>query len=102
MNDYLKSQVSTHQFILLDFHATWCEPCKWVDPILVDVEKHFAGKIVLKKIDIDEHSDTASALHILSVPTIILFKNGIEVWRIRGFDTLPRMISTIERIVLSS
>jgi thioredoxin 1 len=95
MDTYLKDLTSAHPFLLIDFHATWCEPCKWVEPLLYDVENHFEGKVVLHKIDIDEHPDVAHDLHILSVPTIVLFRSGEEVWRIRGFDTLPHMIKAI-------
>jgi thioredoxin 1 len=102
MNAFLNNIVSSHQYILVDFHAMWCEPCKWVEPILVDVEKHFAGKIVLQKIDIDEHPDTARELHVLSVPTLVLFKDGKEVWRIRGFDTLPNMVNALSKFVTSN
>lgn len=99
MTAFLNDIVSSHQFVLIDFHATWCEPCKWVEPILVDVEKHFERKLVIKKIDIDEHPDTASAMHVLSVPTLVLFMDGKEVWRIRGFDTLPHMIAELSKFI---
>lgn len=102
MNAYLDQLVSTHQFVLVDFHATWCEPCKWVEPILTDVEKHFGGKIILKKVDIDEYPEPTSELSILSVPTIVLFKDGAEVWRMRGFDTLAHMIEEIDKFVKRS
>jgi thioredoxin 1 len=97
MDAFLEQAVASNAFTLLDFHATWCEPCKWVDPLLVDIIKHFEGKIVLQKIDIDEHPDLAKQMHVLSVPTIVLYKGNIEAWRIRGFDTLPKMISEIEK-----
>jgi thioredoxin 1 len=95
MNAHLKEIISSGEFVLVDFHAIWCEPCKWVEPILNEVEKHFSGKVLLKKIDIDVYPDIARDLHVLSVPTILLFKNGEEVWRIRGFDTLTHMIEKI-------
>jgi thioredoxin 1 len=99
MNEHLKSVVSVHPAVLLDFHAVWCEPCKWVEPILDQVVNHFGERISLQKIDIDEHPDIARDLHILSVPTIVLFKNGTESWRIRGFDTAPHLIKTIENVL---
>ena len=95
MNAFLDKLVSSHSYTLIDFHATWCEPCKWVEPIVNDIIRHFDGKLTLEKIDIDEHPELARELHVLSVPTIVLYKNKEEVWRIRGFDTLPKMIAQI-------
>ena len=84
-----QSIISSEQPVLVDFYATWCEPCKWVEPVLDEIIKHFSGKIVLHKIDIDLHPEIARQHHILSVPTMVLFRSGEEVWRMRGFDTAP-------------
>ena len=92
----ISSLLNTHPLVLLDFHATWCEPCRWAEPIVEEVLKHFQGKIVLHKIDIDEHPSLAKDHHILSVPTFVLYRNGEEVWRMRGFDTVPKMIRSLE------
>ena len=81
---------------MLDFHATWCEPCKWAEPVIEVVLKHFDEKIFLEKIDIDEHPALAKNFHVLSVPTFVLLKNGEEIWRMRGFDIAPKMIRAIE------
>ena len=62
------------EFVLVDFYAVWCEPCKWVEPVLDEVLKKFSGKIILHKINIDSHPDVAREHHVLSVPTLILFK----------------------------
>jgi thioredoxin 1 len=86
-------------FVLVDFHALWCEPCKWVIPILDDVLIHFEGKISLEKCDIDEHPDVAKDFHVMSVPTLILFHNKKEIWRMRGFDTAQKMIRVLEDFV---
>ena len=79
--------ISSNEFVLVDFYAEWCEPCKWVEPILENVLKNFSGKILLHKIDIDKQPDMAREYHVMSVPTLLLFKNGKEAWRMRGFDT---------------
>lgn len=86
--------------VLVDFHAIWCEPCKWVEPVLDEVLKNFNGKIILHKVDIDQLPDVAREYHVLSVPTLILFKKGKEVWRMRGFDTAPMLIKTMGRFVV--
>ena len=73
------------------FSAQWCEPCKWAEPIVNEVVGKSSGKISLEKIDIDKHVDKAREHHIMSVPTLVLFKDGKEVWRMRGFDTAPNL-----------
>jgi thioredoxin 1 len=77
------------------FSAEWCEPCKWAEPIVNEVIEKSSGKISLNKIDIDVHVDMARAHHVMSVPTLALFKEGKEVWRMRGFDTA----ANLERIL---
>lgn len=99
MDLLLEKFVSGSSAVLIDFYADWCEPCKWVVPILDDVEKHFNGKIIFLKIDIDQHAELAKTLMILSVPTLVLFVEQKEVWRIRGFDTAPALIKAIHKFV---
>ena len=76
---------------LIFFSADWCEPCKWAEPIVNEVVGKSAGKISLSKIDIDANASLAKEHHVLSVPTLVLFKEGKEVWRMRGFDTASNL-----------
>lgn len=95
----LEEVTTLHSAVLVDFYADWCEPCKWVIPILDEVEKHFSGKLFLHKIDIDKSADLAKSLHIMSVPTLMLFVKGKEVWRMRGFDPAPVLIKIIKNLM---
>lgn len=76
---------------LFFFSAAWCEPCKWAEPIVDDVLQKMDGRISLRKIDIDANVEMARDHHVMSVPTLVLFKDGKEVWRMRGFDTAPKL-----------
>jgi thioredoxin 1 len=76
---------------LIFFSASWCEPCKWAEPIVSEVIGKSEGRISLRKVDIDAHADLARQHHIMSVPTLVLFKDGTEVWRMRGFDTAENL-----------
>ncbi|MDE5635377.1 MAG: thioredoxin [Muribaculaceae bacterium] len=79
-NEIIKSSTPT----LVDFFATWCGPCRMQAPILEQVKEKIgdAGKIL--KIDIDLNRDLAQRYHVQSVPTLIMFKNGEQVWRATG------------------
>ena len=99
MDPLLEKWISGSSIVLVDFYADWCEPCKWVVPILDDVGKHFKEKIKITKINIDEHAEIAKSLMILSVPTLILFVDKKEVWRMRGFDTSPSLINILGKFV---
>lgn len=92
-------RILSNHFVLVDFYADWCEPCKWVEPVLNEVLKKFTEKIVLHKLDIDQHADVAREYHVLSVPTLVLFKKGKEVWRMRGFDTAPALTKVFEGFI---
>ena len=74
----------SHGLTLVDFHATWCGPCRMLAPILDQIAKEFSGKVTIAKIDIDHAEETAAHFEISSVPTMILFRNGDEVERIEG------------------
>ena len=69
---------------IVDFFATWCGPCKMLSPILEKVEEDSKGEFNIVKIDVDESYDVAKKYGIMSVPTIIIFKDGDEQEKIVG------------------
>jgi len=76
-------------FELLDFYATWCEPCKLLDSILEVLGRQYGKRLKIKKIDIDRDPDRKDSFNISSVPVLVLLQDGQPVWRMNGFLTAP-------------
>ena len=79
--EVLKSDVP----VLVDFWATWCGPCRMIAPIVGELAEEYAGKLKVGKVNVDEQPELASAFNIASIPTIMVFKNGILTDKVIGF-----------------
>ena len=73
--DVLNSDVP----VLVDFWAEWCGPCKMIGPSLEEISDELAGKVVIAKLNIDDHPDTPGKLGVRGIPTMMLFKGGQKV-----------------------
>lgn len=78
------SIINTSQLVLIDFYANWCGPCKVLAPILKEVKHELADKIKILKIDVDKNQTLAAKYQVRGVPTMILFKEGKQLWRQSG------------------
>ena len=87
--DFEKEVMQGTGVVLVDFWASWCGPCRMVGPIIDQLAEEYAGKVTVGKVNVDEESALASEFAVVSIPTIIVFKDGKQVEKlvgVRGFD----------------
>ena len=85
--------------VLVDFWAAWCGPCKIVAPVLEEIAAEKAGSLTVAKIDVDENPATARDFQVVSIPTMILFKNGEPVKRIVGAKGKAALLRELSDVV---
>lgn len=83
--------------ILVDFWAEWCNPCKMIAPIVEQIADESAGKLTVGKLDVDANGQTALKYGVMSIPTLILFKNGQPVERVVGYRPKEQLLDKIKK-----
>ncbi len=82
---------------LVDFWATWCGPCKMIAPVLEDLAQDYDGKVDILKLDVDQNQATAAKYEVMSIPTLIVFKDGEPVDKVVGFQPKENLAQVLDK-----
>ena len=96
MMETFNDVINSGTLVLVDFYATWCQPCKMMHPVLEQVKGELGDRIRIIKIDVDKQSATANQYRIQSVPTMMLFRRGEVLWRTSGVVQRAELLATID------
>ena len=99
--DFEKEIINHKGYALVDFWATWCPPCRMMAPVLESAEQQLCDKINFVKVDVDEQQQLAAEFDIMSIPTLVVFKDGKPVKRMSGYRPLDAFVEELKSAVES-
>lgn len=91
--NFEKEVLKSEKPLLVDFYADWCGPCNAMAPVIEELAKELEGKVKVGKINVDENPDIAVEYNVMSIPTLIVFKNGKEEKRLVGLRNKEELIN---------
>ncbi len=83
--------------VVVDFWASWCGPCRMVAPIMEELADEFEGKVNIAKVNVDDQGELAAQFRIMSIPTVLVFKNGQVAEKIVGARAKSEFVELIEK-----
>jgi thioredoxin 1 len=98
-NDFKAQIIENSQFAVVDFWAPWCAPCRSVTPIIEELAQEFAGKVKIGKINVDENPQTAGQYNVMSLPSVLFFKDGQPIRTMVGAQSKDDYKQGIEQLL---
>lgn len=99
--NFQEQVISSKTPVIVDFWAPWCGPCRMVSPIIEELAKEYAGKAAIGKMNVDENQQTAGRFGVMSIPTVMIFKNGQPVKSMVGAQGKDSYKKAIEEVLAS-
>ncbi|UOQ47198.1 MULTISPECIES: thioredoxin [Gracilibacillus] len=96
-NDGTFSNETSEGLVLADFWATWCGPCKMIAPVLEEIDGEMSDTVKIVKLDVDENQETAGKYGVMSIPTLLLFKDGEVVEQVVGYQPKEALVEIINK-----
>ena len=95
--DFESEVINSNQIVLVDFSANWCGPCRMIDPIISEIAKEYNNIIKVVKIDTDDSTNVPAKYGIRSIPTLMIFKDGIKVDTVIGAVPRSTLLNTLNK-----
>ncbi len=94
--------IQSPELVMVDFWAVWCGPCQMVAPIMEELATEYAGKVRVRKLNTDENPEVSGRFQVMSIPTILFFKNGQLVEKIVGARPKRQFKEVIDSLLAQS
>jgi len=98
-DNFEKEVLKSEKPVLIDFWAPWCVPCKLIAPMVEELSKELGMSVKIGKTNVDDNPELANSLSVLNIPTLVLFKDGVEASRIVGVNSKEAIASRIKEFV---
>lgn len=97
--DFEEKVLKSDKPVMVDFSAEWCGPCKMAGPVIDELAEEYKDKMIIGKVDVDADKITAGKYGVMSIPTVIIFKDGKEVERMSGFNGKEGYENLIKKVL---